>query len=339
MITAGSREKQSAAWCSEGPSGFTLIEVMLATTLAVAMVLMLANATVSTAEHSRRMEDDIDRSARTRLVMDLLVNDLQSAILRRDANTWLAVDVLADTKNSGDWQSAPGQKPERESLVLEPRPRDQQRGGDGKKIFPEDYHFGVGGMWLRFITTAQDRDIYADEKLVPGDVNAVAYQLIRRRLPGVADVSDPENAGYQLFRSIVRADRTFDSGYKVDAYKGTSQPGTPGEMKSPSLDSVVCDQVIDFGVIIHQRNENGVLVQGFPHRDPSLEPLQDPLRYRAPRDGIPERIELLVRIMSANGARELRWREQMKFSPQAWWELAFRESRVYSKTVSMPGAL
>lgn len=322
-----------------GAAGFTLIEVMLATTLAVAVVLMLAGATLNTAGHSRRMEDEIDRSARARLALDLLANDLQSIILRRDANTWLALDVLADTENSTFWQPAPGQKPERESLMLEPRPRDEQSGGDGKKVFPEDFRFGVGGAWLRFVTTAEDRAVFSEDKIVPGDVNTVAYQIIRRRLPGLANGGDPANAGYQLFRTIVRADHTFDAGYRVDAYKGASQPGLPGEVKSPTLDSVVCDQVIDLGIVLHQRNEEGKLVHGFPHRDSSLPPLESPLRYRVPRDGIPERIEVLVRIMSANGARELRVREQAEMSADEWWSLAFRESRVYSRTLSLPGAL
>lgn len=344
METRGSGGPASVVWHlrfvpRSVPGGFSLIEVLLATTLSVAMVLMLASATLNTAEQSKRMSDEIDRSGRARLVLDLLVNDLQSMIVRHDENTWLAVDVLADTQNSGEWTGAPGQKPGKESLTLEPAPRDLDLGGDGKKVHPEDYHFGTGGMWLRFVTTAEDRDVFSTDEIVPGDVNTVAYQVIRRRLPGAPDVNDPANAGYQLFRSIVRADHTFDTGYNVDAYKGASVTGQPGEVKSPTPDSVVCDQVIDLGVIIHQRNDDGVLVQGFPRRDSSLPPLGSPLRYRAPGDGIPERIEVMVRIMSPNGARELRWREQTALSPEQWWSLALRESRVYSRTLSLPTAL
>lgn len=315
-------------------SGFTIIEVLLSTVIGAGLILLLANATISTAENNKRLTDELDRSARARLVLDLLVNDLQSVIQRRDANNWLAVDVLSDTQNTTHWQSAAGQKPALESLVIQPK-LDAESG----MVNPEGYRFGIAGTWLRFITTAEDRSVFTNGKSVPGDVNAVAYQIIRRPLPSVPLVSDSTNAGYQIHRSIVRADYTFDAGYAVDTYKGASDLGRPGEIKSPRLDSVVCDQAIDFGVIIYQMNENGQLVQGFPERDPSLNPLKNPLQYRTPQDGVPARLEVLIRIMSINGARELRAREQGKMTPEDWWRLAHRESRVYSRILSLPQAL
>lgn len=315
-------------------SGFTFIEVLLSTVIGVSLIILLANATISTAENNKRLTDELDRSARARLVLDLLVNDLQSVIHRHDTNNWLAVDVLSGTNNTTHWQSAAGQKPAQESLVIQPT-IDTESG----MINPEAYRFGIAGTWLRFITTAEDRSVFTNGKTVPGDVNAVAYQIIRRSLPSVPSVSDSTNAGYQIHRSIVRADYTFDAGYAVDTYKGTSDLGRAGEIKSPRLDSVVCDQVIDLGVIIYQINEAGKLVQGFPGRDSSLDPLKNPLQYRAPQDGVPARLEVLVRIMSTKGARELRARERIKMTPQDWWQLAYRESRVYSRTLSLPQAL
>ncbi len=314
-------------------SGFTLIEVLLSTVIGVSLILLLANAAIDTATNNKRLTEELDRSARARLVLDLLVNDLQSIVLRRDTNNWIAIDVLSDTKNSNHWQTAVGQKPDEASLALQPK-IDSETG----MINPEDYRFGIAGTWLRFITTAEDRSIFTSGKLVPGDINAVAYQIIRRALPSVPSASDLTNAGYQIHRSIVRADFTFDTGYSVETYKGTSDLGRPGEIKSPRLDSVVCDQVIDFGIIVHQINKDGKLVQGFPSRDPSLTPLKNPLKYRAPQDGIPVRLEILVRIISGNGARELRAREQGSISPDDWWQLAYRESRVYSRTLSLPQA-
>ncbi|MEY4483116.1 MAG: hypothetical protein RL693_568 [Verrucomicrobiota bacterium] len=314
--------------------GYTLIEVLLSTTLGVGLILLLANATISTAEHNKRLTDELDRSARARLVLDLLANDLQSIIQRRDANIWFAVDVLSDTKNTSHWQSAAGQKPATNSLALHP-------GFDAASgmINPEDYRFGMAGIWLRLITTAEDRSIFSNGKTVPGDVNAVAYQLIRRPLPSLPSISDGSNAGYQMHRSVVRADATFDEGYAIDAYQGASDLGKPGEIKSPRLDSVVCNQVIDFGIIIYQINENGDLVQGFPERDSSLPPLANPLQYRAPRDGMPARLEALVRIVSIHGAQQLQQQEQSPFSADEWWKLVRKESRVYSRTLTLPQAL
>lgn len=317
--------------------GYTLIEVLLSTAIGVALILLLAHAAIDTAENNRRLAAELDRSARARLTLDLLANDLQSIILRRDNNNWLAIDILSDTRNTTHWQSAAGEKPAKSSLILQPD-ADTTSG----MINPADYRFGVAGAWLRFITTAEDRSLFSGGKSVPGDVNAIAYQIIRRPLPSLSALSDGTNAGnagYQLHRSIVRADATFDEGYAVENYKGASDLGKPGEIKSPRLDSVVCDQVIDMGVLLYQINERGKLVQGFPERDPSLPPLESPLQYRAPRDGVPTCLEVIVRIMSIQGAHKLRQIEQNHASPEKWWRLADRESRVYSRTISLPQAL
>ncbi|MDZ4405211.1 prepilin-type N-terminal cleavage/methylation domain-containing protein [Prosthecobacter sp.] len=316
--------------------GFTLVEVSVATTLSVLLLLSLTMAVMNVSHEGRRLADHLDRGARVRLMTGLLVSDLQSAIIRQDGNTWLALDILDKTDNSGTWIEARGQKPVDDSLQLDPREKDSK----GREwANPEDYRFGVGGMWLRFIATAADRDVFTDGKAVPGDVNAVSYQLIRRAMPSAGMISDHANASYQLFRSIVRSDQTFDTGYIIDAYSGGAEPGEPGEMKSPSEDSMLCDNIIDFGVIIHEWNDAGKVVQGFPMRHDSLPPLQDEKRYRVPQDGVPALIEVMVRVLSASGARELRVLEQQGVSAERWWEIARRHSRVYSRSMSLPRVL
>ncbi len=314
--------------------GYTLIEVLLSTVIGVLLIFLLAQATISTAETNQRLTDELDRSARARLILDLIANDLQSIIQRRECQNWLALDILCDTRNSAHWQSAAGEKPTANSLRLHPA-IDAASG----LLEPGDYRFGVAGTWLRFFTTAEDRSIFSNGKIVPGDVNAVAYQIIRRPPPSLASVSSDTHAGYQIHRSVVRADATFEEGYVIDTYKGASDLGKAGEIKSPRLDSVICDQVIDFGLVIYQTNETGELVQGFPERDASLPPLNHPLQYRAPQDGVPVRVEALIRIMSRQGGHALRQREQQPITPEVWWQFASKASRVYSRTLSLPQAL
>lgn len=316
--------------------GFTLIEVSVSTALAVLLLVSLTMAVMNVGDQGRRLSDQLDRGARVRLVMDLLVGDLQSAIVRQDQNTWLAIDILDTPGNSGAWVEAPGQKPAQESLQLDPR--DAPDKNNIAWADPEDYRFGVGGMWLRFITSAADRAVFSG-KPVPGDVNALSYQLIRRAMPSTGHMSDPGNASYQLFRSIVRSDQTFEAGYAVDGYAGAAQQGFPGEMKAPSVDSMLCDNIIDFGVIVYEFNDSGRYVQGFPMRDDSLPPLQKKNQYRVPQDGVPASIEVIVRVLSASGARELRGLEQLGVTPEAWWAVARRHSRVYSRSMSLPRAL
>lgn len=322
--------------CCQRCHGFTLVEVCVSTALSLLLLLSLTVAVMNVSKQGRQLADHLDRGSRVRLLTSLLVSDLQSAIVRQDGNTWLAIDILDGTDNSGSWVAASGQKPAEASLQLDPREKDDK----GREwADPEDYRFGTGGMWLRFITTAADRDVFTDGKAVPGDVNAVSYQLIRRAMPSSAYMSDAANASYQLFRSIVRSDHTFENGYVIDEYSGGAAQGDPGEMKSPSEDSMLCDNIIDFGVIIHEWNEEGKYVQGFPMRHESLPPLKDKKRYRVPQDGVPASIEVLVRVLSASGARELRGLEQQGISPERWWEFARRHSRVYSRSVGLPRAL
>ena len=317
--------------------GFTLVEVSVSTALSLLLLLALTMAVVNVGKQSSRLADHLDRGARVRLMTDLLVSDLQSAIVKQDQNTWLAVDILDKTDNSGAWVNASGQKPTQASLQLDPRLPTESK--NTVWADPEDYRFGVAGMWLRFISSAADRSVFTDGKVVPGDVNAISYQLIRRGMPTSGNINDAANASYQLFRSIVRSDNTFNTGYVVDAYQGVAQQGDPGEIKSPSVDSMLCDNIIDFGIIIYERNSSGQYVEGFPMRDGSLPPLKDKKRYRAPADGVPVSIEVLVRVLSASGARELRGLEQQGTSSDQWWQVARRHSRVYNSCLALPRVL
>lgn len=312
-------------------AAFTLLEVLVSAVLTALLTLILVSLTLNTGNFYRRSTGELDRSSRARLVLDLLVQDLQGMIIRPTRDVWLAVDVLTDTTNSRRWEHAPGEKPANESLKLDPKPREET-----DLVDPHDYRFGQAGMWLRFFTTPQDREVFADGREVIGDVNAVAWQLIRSK---IAPHTGSSESDYQLFRSVVRADRTFDAGYAIDGYRGGSQLGQPGEIRSPAPESVVCSQIVDFGVIIRQRNADGQMVEGFPNRHRSLPPLADPHRYRVPKDGVPETLEVFVRVMSTPAMRELLQREADGLAPREWWRLVERESRIFSRTVSPMKAL
>ena len=309
-------------------AGFTLMEVLLAITLTAMFTAFLATWTLNAGRLYRGSTSLLDRSSRARLVMDLLTQDFQSALIRyRENETWLAIDVLTDGNNSGRWITAPGEKPAGDSLELAPPP---DRETD--KIDPADYRFGQAGMWLRFFCMPQDRDVFTDQHDTPGDINAVGWQIIRTRpAPGAPE----DSAGYQLFRTVVRADRTFDEGYQIDQYSGNTNPGEPGELKKPGENNLVCGQIVDLGVIVMQRNDDGQLVEGFPNRHQSLPPLEDEHRFRAPKDGMPERMDIYVRILSHFGARELRAREQEHLNAEDWWHVIDQDARIYTRSVNL----
>lgn len=316
-------------------SAFTLVEVLTASALALLLLAALAGAVMRMGEDGRRLGDHIDRGGRVRLVLDQISTDMQSIVVQQDSNNWLAIDILDQPGNSGLWLNAPGQKPADLSLELNPRSKPDKQGIEW--ALPEDYRFGMGGMWLRFFTTAAERELLEDGKVVPGDVNAVGYQLIRRAMPGAGSINSASGS-YQLFRSLVRADETFRAGYQIENYAGAATAGSPGELKSPSEDSLICDNILDIGIIVHEMNAEQKYVQAFPMRHKSLPPLKNPRQYRVPRDGIPAAIEVMIRVISLSGSRELRSAEAAGINPDAWWQLAKRHSRVYSRFCYIPRA-
>ena len=140
-----------------------------------------------------------------------------------------------------------------------------------------DSRFGVGGTWLRFFSQAPELDPEADNT---GGVRAIGYQLVRYGLTG-SKTSKPR---YQLFRSDVTAQETFEAGYDLDPIDGAYGAAAPDGIRvpkniitpifndsiGPSTDFSLAANVIDFGIRAYLIDENdegtGHLRTNFPGR-------------------------------------------------------------------------
>ncbi len=268
--------------------------------------------------------DSLSTNAKARIILDTLSSDLESAILKNDQGVWLACDLLESTTNSGNWESAASQKPTgTASLQIDLEDPD---------LTANDYRFGVAGSWIRFFASPVD----ASESGDGGDVNAIAYQLIRRKPHSRSSELD---VGYNLYRSVVRGDHTLeevieDEGYFIDAFDGASYEGQPGEIVAPRNDSsLLARNIVDFGIAFYENDDSGKLRPVYPLPSSSRS-------FRIPTDGTPTSTEIFVRILEEEGAKRLNAYERGLIpteDPDFWWNTVNQFSTVYTQRVQFKG--
>jgi hypothetical protein len=149
---------------------------------------------------------------------------------------------------------------------------------------------------------------------------------------------DKSRIRYQLFRSIVDADQTFNLGYDITAYKqgkSGTKLGAPSTIRAPHPDTLVSEQVLDVGFIFYELNKNGDLVESWPNRDGSLQPTKSGNVYRVPADGMPQKVDIYVRVISRSGAQKLAAREAGGMRADDWWKAALEDSRLYKRVMRL----
>jgi hypothetical protein len=156
---------------------------------------------------------------------------------------------------------------------------------------------------------------------------AVAYQIIRR---AVVQGSDEER--YQLYRSEVLPDLTFNAGYNLTAAAyigGSAANNAPGSLRSPDRANVIANNVVDFGVRI--LDTNGTI----------RFPLAANTEYQATAGtAMPDAVEIFVRILSSEGAQQLALLENPPSGYTApagttWTSIVDAHSRVYTRRVEL----
>lgn len=336
---------------------FTLLELLVALGLTAVIVgFTLAVSDRMFAAWSRQSTTVASRAA-ARIVFDRLARDLESALSGDDGRVWLAATILDDSENSGIWEPAPRQKPRGAvagSLRLDTPSLREAR-------------FGQAGVWLRFFTAGGAmRSKISDEKSeVFSAPAAVAYQLIRHRSEGTA----AGGAGrYWLYRTEVRPASsqgrpgTLEAGFDLDpndaasAYAQASpgndgaQAGDPFALTRPdNRDEVLAENVVDFGVRFYRRTEGGALELIFPV--PGHDTVHLATTVPAPRgdsrEMFPEEIEVMIRILTDDGARQLAAMEadagasiprpaRDRDDVAWWWSIVEANSEVFTGWVSLP---
>ena len=363
-----STEQLFAKRCLQRRSGFTLVELIVATGITLLLATLLLSITAGIMSAWNRSRGDLTTSNQAKLALDQIAADLQSAIIHADGEVWLAATVQPDQSGTGDagasiadWNASGGgqMKPGwsnpgtlgssldvtiDSSIPAEARPL-------------EAFRFGMAGVWLRFFSAEPDANDTIQNVSSP---RAIAYQILRYK---PSDSSS--DRFYGLYRSSVRptgSSSTFSVGYELfangDGAKteyniGSATDGDAGCIRRPNKSSLVANHVIDFGVRIWIRNPSGDLVVGFPTGDANLgfaaripmpigteknvipqEPAVGAPTFTQMNYGSPEVVEIFLRGLSDEGANLIKALETGKKSGD-WWAIAKANSAVFIRRIDV----
>ncbi|MBN38728.1 MAG: hypothetical protein CMI29_09725 [Opitutae bacterium] len=346
--------------------GFTLLELLVAVAVTGLLAAMLLNITTQVLTTQTKATGELETNQAAQFILDRIQEDLQCAVYRNDGSVWFAATILEDTSNSSMWEPDERGKPFSRSLRIKAGDWDGPDGEVDEIVNANNQwpliesRFGVGGTWLRFFTQSPELDPNSE---TTGGVRAVGYQLIRYGLTG-SETSKPR---YQLFRSDVTAEETFEAGYDLNPINGEYGTAAADGVRVPkniitpifndsigaSTDFSLAANIIDFGIrgyLIDENDEGtGYLRQIFPDVNKStsgsssgyeLLSTSDPASGTRSPHAFPEVVDVMVRILTMEGASVISAFEEglipvpEDFSEdEYWWELAEGNSDVYVRRV------
>jgi hypothetical protein len=321
--------------------GVTLVELMVAIAIALALVAAMLSVTQGTLKLWHRAQATFTSDTEAKLVLDALERDLHAAIYRDNGATWLAVDVIsaAETLTNHGWRTTGTIKPSNsESLRLDPPPI----GSIPSSV--ADARFGLSGAWFRFITT----NVETKGSSNPGGSQpiAISYQIARRPLSGSIAASNLATVRYTLFRSAVANDTTLLNGLDVlsSGYSSSSSafPGARSarSLTNPNTADAIGSNVIDVGVWLYGRNASGDLQRIFPASNADLTHTASNLA------DFPEVADVMLRVLSEDGAKLIDAiesgdgvvvRPPGSTDAEWWWSIAESHSRVYVRRIHLKG--
>lgn len=324
---------------------FTLLELLVAVTITLLVAALMLTVTTGVLNIWRRTQAGHTQAMTSKQVLDLLEQDLQSAVYRRDSNRWLAADILdssAALSNHG-WRISPGlMKPANGSSLL-PLPLPDSSGNRQIK----DARFGLSGSWLRFVAIN-----IGDDGSLP---TVVSYQIARR--PGVGNPTGSNVAPirYSLYRAVVSKTATFERGYDVTSGNYASPNNNPfaagGDQRAPrgvmnpGHGSLLASNVVDFGCWFHVRNPDGSLHLIYPSAPGDLSHQAIGNSF-SPDSRFPEVADVMIRILTDEGAAQLEGIETGKIPsrPPAyatdadwWWAVVEANSKVFTRRIEIKG--
>ncbi|HEY0966715.1 MAG TPA: prepilin-type N-terminal cleavage/methylation domain-containing protein [Opitutaceae bacterium] len=320
-------------------SGFTLIELLLAASITAVLSGILVITVVQILGIWSRSGGAVAATGEATRILDQLAQDLDAAVLRPDANSWLVGTVQRDQSGVGDT----GMTDADWTGLTKPAGVASLRLGAGD-LRIDQLRFGQAGLWLRFFTIEPDANDSATNRSLP---RAVAYQIVRRR-------SGARHA-YQLFRSQVRpggTNSTFSSGYDLLASAYVTPNGSeqhPGNIRRPNARFLLGNHVIDFGARIFVQGAGGATTLAFPFSAEAGQSFvatagTSSIPGYASRPvvrGWPVTVQVMVRILTEEGARLISNLETGRVAVPAgqsydsyWWELAEAHSLVQVRTIT-----
>jgi len=326
--------------------GFTLLELLVAVTITLVIAGLMLAVTANVLTLWRRSQADHTQATTARQVFNLLEQDFQSAVYRRDPNRWLAVDILdspGSMANHGWLFGAGLMKPANGGSLLPLPPVD----ASGSHPLPQA-RFGLSGCWLRFIAT----NVESGGSLP----TVIAYQMVRRPITGDPVSTNAAAIRYSLYRSAISNTDTLAAGYDVTA-SAYSSPGnnpygassslyrTARNVMNPSHANLLASNVVDFGCWFYLRNPDGTLLRIYPAGTGDTS-------HHAMGDGIttdtrfPEVVDVMIRILTETGATLLDAIEanripvrppQYATDAEWWWGVVEANSRVFTRRIEIKG--
>jgi prepilin-type N-terminal cleavage/methylation domain-containing protein len=187
--------------------GFTLLEVMVATSIMVIIVLAVVTIATDTFKAYDRAVADLSTQSEARGVLDALENDLQTAVLRPDGRCWMEV-ILPGTP-----------------------------GAPAKAPAPIGNMQGLDQPILMFFASPPDRPRWNPAASTPrqslkGDVCAISYRLGQRSpfdMPG-----EPIQQVYGVYRTIVDPEGTFTEALPIIFKSPPTTEPAPEVAKAPT---------------------------------------------------------------------------------------------------------
>ncbi len=293
--------------------GFTLVEVVVALAVTLLLAVMSVLAVRGLLTVWQRTHGGAVGAIEAKLALDQLERDVQSALLRSDGRVWWEVRVVGEGELAAHgWELGGRMKPasESERLVLE-----RVEGSIA------DARFGRAGVWLRLVSSDYDSDARASQPV------AISYQIARRALGS----GSGSPAGYALFREKMSAKATFENVMGVGF--GASAPAA---LVGVENDDVLASHVVDFGVWVFARDSAGQRVRLFPTVNAV------PTAAQFPREGEPVEVQVMLRVLSDEGATLLHAFETGRIEPragmsadEAWWSIVEAHSRVCVRSIEV----
>lgn len=152
-------------------SAFTLIEIMVATVVMIVLTGLVIQITSEVLKVWNRSSGKLSANAEARIAMDLLTQDMETAVFRNSGLRWLE----AETKEIA---SVAGYQPQTINLLL--------------------------------FSPALDRPLKdKDNKVIPGDICAVQYELVYQN-PVSGGSSRAEDNMFALHRRVIDPSTTFN---------------------------------------------------------------------------------------------------------------------------------
>jgi len=305
--------------------GFTIIELLVAITVTLIISGVMIAFTSNLLSVYNRSSGRVTAMTQASLFLDQVTADLESIVLENNADTMLTIEIFPNAPAGRGWVTP--RKPVAGSLFV-PNPAERPR--------IDRHRFGQGGAEIRFFTAAPD--VLGGGGT--GAVRAVNYTMSYRGVvgPGTTPVQ------YMLFRSEVPADITFENGYNLSDYTGSTLDDPDGgqvdnPLVVPDLDDILVPNVVDLGFRVWARDVNGNQALLFPEDNSDLQ--YSLAISNVPANQYPLAIEVMVRVLTSEGERLLRAVEDPTIPETAtdeeWWGIVEEHSRVFSRLVRFPG--